>query len=514
MLGSEPHDAGIPCRNIEPARQRALSFQRLRRFLATEVLRYSPYYRKKFAGLGVELDRINSESDFAARVPFTQKDELRENFRDFVLQPNWPGAAPQADVEAIPEERIAVYRERARQAAAFAGDIEPPTTLEQRTYREFLHDWQPILTTRTGGTTGAAAQSTYTLSDLHGPLRRAGLFHHNIVSWSPTQRFMSLLPAGEHLGFYGNFLVPLLNGQPLRPMFGGRVTSTENQILVAHRERIQALFGTSSYLVTWLATACEMMEAGRIDGLPCIELVSASAEALSAGYAASIRESLRRLNAGNAKLIQGMSSTELKSGGFRECNEGTGLHVDPQHFFIELIDPETKMPAEPGQPGVLVWSHIDWHGTVILRYWSGDIIEGGVSYGTCPGCGLVVPRLFQPFRRLAADFIKVKGARVDLAELRAALETLLARDTYQIEIVADAQGRHKVNAIIQGDEDVARVQAVNQVVMSAVELRLDRVQFCDPQEMQHRLYGAGGWKPRWLVNEAGADVELGAGERA
>jgi phenylacetate-CoA ligase len=209
-----------------------------------------------------------------------------------------------------------------------------------------------------------------------------------------------------------------------------------------------------------------------------------------------------------------MSSTELKSGGFRECDEGTGLHVDPQHFFIELIDPETKMPAEPGRPGVLVWSHIDWHGTVILRYWSGDIIEGGVSYGTCPGCGLVVPRLFQPFRRLAADFIKVKGARVDLAELRAALETLLARDTYQIEIVADAQGRHKVNAIIQGDEDVARVQAVNQVVMSAVELRLDRVQFCDPQEMQHRLYGAGGWKPRWLVNEAGADVELAAGERA
>ena len=69
-----------------------------------------------------------------------------------------------------------------------------------------------------------------------------------------------------HLGFYGNFLIPLLNGQPLRPMFGGRVTSTENQVLVAARERTQALFGTSSYLVAWLDTACKMMADGRIDG--------------------------------------------------------------------------------------------------------------------------------------------------------------------------------------------------------------------------------------------------------
>jgi phenylacetate-CoA ligase len=491
----------IACRSIDPIEQRLASFQNLLRFVKSEVLRYSPYYRRKFAELEIRLEAVSNEAEFASAIPFTDKEELRSHFSDFVLQPNWPGAERNSAVEEISTGRIEQYRERALRTVAEAGDIEPPIDLDERAYREFLHDWQPILPTRTGGTTGTAAQSSYTLSDIYGPLRRAGLFHHNIKSWSPTQRFMSLLPAGEHLGFYGNFLVPLLNGQPLRPMFGGRVTSTENQVLVAHRTKVQALYGTSSYLVSWLDTACNMLRAGQIDGLPSIELVSASAEALSEGYAANIRRSLVELKAPNARLIQGMSSTELKSGGFRDCDENSGLHVDPQHFFIEMIDPETRLPAKPGAPAVLVWSHIDWHGTVILRYWSGDIIEGGIKFDECPKCRLVVPRLFPPFRRLVSDFIKVRGARVDLAELRAALETMLERDTYQIEVNHGDDGRHTVNAYVHANGRDISMDALRDLVMTAAELRLDAIHFCQSDEMHQRLYGAGGWKPRWLVNE-------------
>lgn len=489
----------LKCRGIDPAEQRDQSFARLLRFLRQDVGRYSPYYRHKFATVGVDLAAITTEAEFAETVPFTSKEELRAHFDDFVLRPNYPGQGVDPRVEQITPDHLARYRLAAAQTAEASGDIEPPQDSETGIWREFLADWQPILTTRTGGTTGTAAQSCYTLSDLHGPLRRAGLFHHNFTTWTPEQRYMSLLPAGEHLGFYGNFLVPLLNGQPLRPMFGGRVTSTENQVLVAHRERTQALFGTSSYLVAWLETACRMMHERRIDGLPHIEMVSASAEALSEGYAASIRRSLDALGAHSAKILQGMSSTELKSGGFRECDEASGLHVDPQHFFIEVIDPETRRPVPPGTPGVLVWSHIDWHGTVILRYWSGDLIEGGTAWGQCDGCGLTVPRLFGPFRRLENDFIKVRGARVDLAELRAAIETVLPRDSYQIEILAGADGRYTVNAYVE-DHPGLNAAALHEIVMTAVELRIDRLTLVDHADMQTRLYGGGGWKPRWLIN--------------
>jgi phenylacetate-CoA ligase len=490
----------LPCRDIAPEQQRVLSFDRLLSFLKRDVLRYSPYYRKRFTKIGLNPDAIRSEGDYATKVPFTYKDDLREFKADFVLQPTWTGVTGSLGTEEISSDYLTRYRQQAQAAAATASDVEPLASIEERVRREFLKDWQPILTTRTGGSTGVSAESAYTATDLDGPFKRAGLFHHNIVSWTPTQRFMSLIPAGEHLGFYGNLLVPLLNAQPLRPMFGGRVISTESQILTAHRTRVQAIFATSSYAVNWLTTACKMMETGQIDGLPELQLVSVSAEALSEGYAQTIRGCLQKLGADRARLVQGLSSTELKSGGFRECDSGTGLHIDPQHYFVELIDPDTKKPVPAGQPGVLVWSHIDWHGSVILRYWSGDVIEGGLRFDRCSKCGLVVPRMFFPIRRLESDFIKVRAARVDLVELRAALETLLPRDTYQIEIRSNEAGRQEITAFIQDDIGVA-AKDIGGLVMRTVELKVDTITFCNADDMQRKLYGTGGWKPRWLIND-------------
>jgi hypothetical protein len=100
-----------------------------------------------------------------------------------------------------------------------------------------------------------------------------------------------------------------------------------------------------------------------------------------------------------------------------------------------------------------------------------------------------------------SDFIKVKGARVDLADLRAALETMLERDTYQIEITHGEDGRHTVNVYVTANGSEVSADALRDLVMGTVELRLDTIQFCDAGEMHQRLYGAGGWKPRWLVNE-------------
>ncbi len=82
--------------------------------------------------------------------------------------------------------------------------------------------------------------------------------------------------------------------------------------------------------------------------------------------------------------------------------------------------------------------------------------------------------------------------------LRAAIETVMPRDTYQIEILSGGTGRQTVNAYVQ-DDGHAAIDRVREQVMSAVELRLDSVEFCTAPQMQTRLYGGGGWKPRWLV---------------
>lgn len=493
----------LACRNVDPSAQRALAYGRLLAYLKRDVLAYSPYYRQLFREHRLAEATLSSYDAFAASVPFTRKSDLQDRSADFVLQPRWLDGSGDERTETVSGAYVEIYEARAKVQAAEAGDVEPPATPEEGVYREFLRDWQPVLATRTGGSTGISVESSYTYSDLMGPFRRCALFHHNIVSWTPTQRFMSILPAGEHLGFYGNLLVPILNGQPLRPTYGGKVMSTENQVTLARRVRIQALQGTTSYVASWLDTACKMRDDSRIDGLPDLQVIMVSAEALSEGYRHSIKGSLLRLGTPNCELIQGMSSTELKSGGFRECSEGTGLHVDPQHFFIEIIDPDTKLAVTPGAPGVLVWSHVDWHGTAILRYWSGDIVEGGATFDACPKCKLVVPRLHPPLRRLESDYLKIRGTRIDLADLRTVLEEVTGRDAFQFEVRLDADGvgRHQLLAHVR--EDVgATEERIRQAVMTAFELRIDRVVRCTKGEMERKLYGAGGWKPRWLIHDS------------
>lgn len=492
---------GIKFRGINPDSQRKESFRRLLEYLKHEVLRYSPWYRRVFEENRITIEDIDSEGSFSKRVPFTFKEDLQRHPDDFVLQPGWPWGPKHPQTEIISEAYLARYRNLVEDQAKIFGDIEPPIDLHSKMYREYLLDWQPILSTRTGGSTSSSAEVVYTYSDIVGPFYRAGLIHHNTRFWSPTQRFMPLYPAGEHLGFYAGFLIPLMLGQPVKPTFGGPIISTENQVLLANKKEIQLIHGTTSYVAHWFNVACELASAGRIDGLKKLEVVIVAGEALTEEYAKTIKHSLQKLGATRARVTQGMSSTELKAGGFQECDEGTGLHIDPQHFYVEIVDPETKEPVPEGSPGVFVWSHIGWHGTMILRYWSGDIIEGGVAWGECPNCHLVLPRLFPPIRRLYSDFLKIRGARVDLTQLRAALEAVLGRDGFQLVVRHDPEsvGRYSILVFAQRGAEVTG-EVIKDLVKSVVELHVDKVEFISQEDLKKKLY-ASGWKPKWLVHE-------------
>ena len=102
---------------------------------------------------------------------------------------------------------------------------------------------------------------------------------------------------------------------------------------------------------------------------------------------------------------------------FHECSEGAGIHLNPKYYYWELLHPETRQPVAPGEPGVLVFSHVGWRGTVLIRYWTGDLIKGGMRWERCEHCGYTFPRIFPPICRADKDFTKLKGARVDLSLL-------------------------------------------------------------------------------------------------
>ncbi len=55
--------------------------------------------------------------------------------------------------------------------------------------------------------------------------------------------------------------------------------------------------------------------------------------------------------------------------------------------------PGVCQPVPSETPGELVFTPLDARGTVVLRYRTGDIIDGGLTYGPCPNCGRQLPRL-------------------------------------------------------------------------------------------------------------------------
>jgi len=67
-----------------------------------------------------------------------------------------------------------------------------------------------------------------------------------------------------------------------------------------------------------------------------------------------------------------------------ECSERNGLHVNEDHFIVEVIDPVTLKPLPEGEKGELIFTTIAKQGFPLIRYRTGDI--SSIKKDKCP-CG-------------------------------------------------------------------------------------------------------------------------------
>lgn len=72
--------------------------------------------------------------------------------------------------------------------------------------------------------------------------------------------------------------------------------------------------------------------------------------------------------------IYGIYGSEETDGIGAECNFHFGYHVFDESLVIEILNPETLMPAE-SNTGALVITKIGYSGTVLIRYLLGDLVE-------------------------------------------------------------------------------------------------------------------------------------------
>jgi phenylacetate-CoA ligase len=92
-----------------------------------------------------------------------------------------------------------------------------------------------------------------------------------------------------------------------------------------------------------------------------------------------------------------------------ECLEmRDGLHVQEDHFVVEVVDPDSGVVLEEGNEGELVFSTLLKEAMPLLRYRTGDI--GSLTFEPCE-CGRTFARI-RGLRGRRDDVIIVRGVNL------------------------------------------------------------------------------------------------------
>ena len=116
-----------------------------------------------------------------------------------------------------------------------------------------------------------------------------------------------------------------------------------------------------------------------------------------------------------------------------ECHEQSGMHINEDHFVVEVIDPDTGEVLPEGTQGELVFSCITKEAFPILRYRTRDI--GVITREKC-SCGRTLVKMTKP-RGRTDDMLIIRGVNVFPSQI----ETVLIEKGYtaNYQIVVDRE---------------------------------------------------------------------------
>jgi phenylacetate-CoA ligase len=342
--------------DVETAGREVLTELQNERLRATVQTAYEevPFYRDAFDEAGLSPDDIAGVEDLN-RLPFTTKEDFRDEYPDGLFAVNW-------------------------------GDVRR------------IH--------ASSGTTGKPKIVSYTEADLDvwrevmaRSLHAAGIRDDNVVQ---NAYGYGLFTGG--LGFHDGTEEL---GATVIPVGGG---NTPRQISLLEDLESDVLSCTPSYCL-YLAERAE--ERGlHIRDLP-VSIVVIGAEP----FTDPMREEIEAELGVTAVDIYGLSEI-IGPGVSIECAEvQEGLHVWEDHFYPEVIDPDTGEVLPEGEEGELVLTTLTKEALPVLRYRTGDITS--LNYETC-GCGRTAVRMDNVTGR-TDDLLIVRGINVYPSQIEAVL---------------------------------------------------------------------------------------------
>jgi phenylacetate-coenzyme A ligase PaaK-like adenylate-forming protein len=187
-----------------------------------------------------------------------------------------------------------------------------------------------------------------------------------------------------------------------RPEIGSRL---DEIVEIAGRTKASILQGVPTYIRKVIARAQELQVS-----LAETRQVWVTGEGLGNEARADLVARLKLLGARDPEVNVAYGLSEIQ-GGLVECAHGFGYHnPSPDQFLFECVDPDTKEPVGPGQEGLILLSHLDRRGTVLLRYAVGDVAR--MSSERCPNCGMLTERIVSMPHRFDG-LVKIKGMLVN-----------------------------------------------------------------------------------------------------
>ena len=123
--------------------------------------------------------------------------------------------------------------------------------------------------------------------------------------------------------------------------------------------------------------------------------------------------------------------TEISGPGVSfECEEQKGMHINEDHFYVEIIDPDTEEVLPEGSKGELVFTCLDKEAFPLLRYRTRDICV--LTREKC-SCGRTHVRMTKPMGR-SDDMMIIRGVNVFPSQIEAVLLKEGYTPNYQIEV--------------------------------------------------------------------------------
>ena len=269
-----------------------------------------PMYRAKFDAAGVHPDDLHDLSDLA-KFPFTLKSDLRDNY---------------------PFGLFAVPREQIARVHASSGTTGKPTVVGYT--KNDIDMWADVVA-RSLRASGLRA------GDMVHVAYGYGLFTGGL---------------GAHYG------VEKLGGTVV-PMGGGQ---TEKQVGLITDFQPKGIMVTPSYILNILEA---FHKAGLDPRASSLQVGVFGAEPWTNAMRLEIEEAFDM----HAVDIYGLSEV-IGPGVANECVETKdGLHIWEDHFYPEVIDPETGKVLPDGEKGELVFTTLTKEGMPVIRYRTRDL---------------------------------------------------------------------------------------------------------------------------------------------